>query len=145
LRDLANNDSGFDLKHSAAEIWLREPGTAISITNGIITTVAGNGGLGYSDDGISAVDAGVIILAAMAADSSGNLYFTDSGYGRSKLMESLLLTVAGIGAPFTIMQQTSAAALASLAQPVGVAVNSAGALLSPTLGTIASGLCPRKV
>jgi hypothetical protein len=87
----------------------------------------------------------VIILAAMAADSSGNLYFTDSGYGRSKLMESLLLTVAGIGARFTIMQQTSAAALASLAQSVGVAVNSAGALLSPTLGTIAPGLCPRKV
>jgi hypothetical protein len=90
------------------------------ITNGIITTVVGNGGLGYSDDGISAVDAGVIIPAGMAANSSGNLYFTDSGYGRiRKLMESLVLTAAGIGSPFTILQQTGAAALASLAQPVG--------------------------
>jgi sugar lactone lactonase YvrE len=49
-------------------------------TNGIITTVAGNGGTGYSGDGGAATNASLNNPQGLGFDSSGNLYIADSGH-----------------------------------------------------------------
>ena len=51
-------------------------------TNGIITTVAGNGGLGYSGDGGAATNASFWGPASVTLDAAGNLFITDRGNNR---------------------------------------------------------------
>ncbi len=48
-------------------------------TNGIITTVAGNGTNGYSGDGGAATNAELYVPAGVAVDANGNLFIADSG------------------------------------------------------------------
>ena len=51
----------------------------ISASTGIITTVAGNGIVGYSGDGGPATSAGLFAPRDVAVDGSGNIYIMDSG------------------------------------------------------------------
>ena len=51
-------------------------------TNGVITTVAGDGNNNFSPDGILAVNASLQQPQNIALDSSGNIYITDQGNGR---------------------------------------------------------------
>jgi hypothetical protein len=51
----------------------------IDNSTGIITTVAGNGAIGYGGDGGLATNATMNTPIGLAIDASGNLYFTDSG------------------------------------------------------------------
>jgi NHL repeat len=58
------------------------PGTQImkvTVSTGIISVVAGNGGYGYTGDGGPAVSATLAYAASVAVDSSGNLYIADTG------------------------------------------------------------------
>lgn len=48
-------------------------------TNGIITTVVGNGTSGYSGDGGDALDAGLHSPTGVTLDARGNMFFTDYG------------------------------------------------------------------
>ena len=48
-------------------------------TNGIITTVAGNGINGYSGDGGAATNASLSVSCGVAVDASGNLFIADHG------------------------------------------------------------------
>ena len=48
-------------------------------TNGIITTVAGNGTAGYSGDGGPATNAELNYPYGVAVDATGNLFIADSG------------------------------------------------------------------
>ena len=70
-------------------------------TNGIITTVAGNGGQagGYSGDGGAATNAGLIIHAGVAFDAAGNLYIADLSNKRIRKVDTngIITTVAGNG------------------------------------------------
>ena len=50
-------------------------------TNGIITTIAGVGTLGFSGDGGPANQAQIGRPAGVAVDFSGNIYIADSYYG----------------------------------------------------------------
>ena len=68
-------------------------------TNGIITTVAGNGAQGYSGDGAAATNASLSYPSAVAVDASGNLLIADTGNQRIRQVDTngLITTVAGNG------------------------------------------------
>src|SRR5579872_2546095 len=66
-------------------------------TNGVITTVAGNGAFGHTGDGGPATSA-QLNPGAVAVDSSFNLYITDSGTWVRKVDKNgVITTVAGNG------------------------------------------------
>jgi uncharacterized protein (TIGR03437 family) len=66
-------------------------------TNGVITTVVGNGAFGHTGDGGSATSA-QLSPGAVAVDSSFNLYITDSGTWVRKVDKNgVITTVAGDG------------------------------------------------
>jgi uncharacterized repeat protein (TIGR01451 family) len=72
----------------------------INAVTGVITTVAGNGIIGYSGDGGPAVNASIGLLYSMIADSSGNLFFTDGNSYRVRKVDAIsgiISTVAGNG------------------------------------------------
>jgi sugar lactone lactonase YvrE len=52
--------------------------------NGLITTVAGTGGAGYSGDGGAATDASLLGPCGVAADNSGNLFVADTVNNRMR-------------------------------------------------------------
>jgi len=70
------------------------------VSNGIITTVAGNGDNGPVGDGGPATSAGSIYLTALAVDAAGNLYISDF-YGVRKVTNGVIASVAGAQGYFT--------------------------------------------
>jgi|GEM_PF-1795685 len=68
-------------------------------TEGIITTVAGNGFSGYAGDDGPAIDASLSYPWGIAVDSTGNLYIADFGNNciRRVDTEGIITTVAGNG------------------------------------------------
>jgi RHS repeat-associated protein len=98
-------------------------------TNGIITTVAGNGTWGFSGDGGPAVDAKLRSPLGLAVDSAGNLYIADSGNNRVRKVDTsgIITTVAG-NAGYHYNGDGRPAVDASLYGPSGVAVDAAGNL-----------------
>ena len=71
-------------------------------TTGTITTVAGQGGIGYaSGDGDPAVEVSLSYPQGVAVDGSGNLYIADSAEHRIFRVDTsgIITTVAGTGEP----------------------------------------------
>jgi trimeric autotransporter adhesin len=68
-------------------------------TNGIITTVAGNGSPGFSGDGGQATQAELFQPDKVSVDAAGNIYISDSGNSRIRRVDTngLIKTVAGGG------------------------------------------------
>jgi uncharacterized repeat protein (TIGR03803 family) len=68
-------------------------------TNGIITTVAGNGTGGYSGDGGVATSAELSNPSAVSVDAFGNLFIADSENSRVRKVgtNGIITTVAGVG------------------------------------------------
>ena len=68
-------------------------------TNGIITTVAGNGTIGFSGDGGTATAASLNNPVGIAVDAAGNLYIADSQNNRIRQVTTsgIISTVAGTG------------------------------------------------
>jgi uncharacterized protein (TIGR03437 family) len=98
------------------------------VSNGVITTVAGNGTPGFSGDTGSATSAELYSPGAVALDSAGNLYIADSGNNRiRKVSNGVITTVAGNGTP-GLYGDNGPATGAELDGPTGVAVDSAGNL-----------------
>ena len=99
-------------------------------TNGIITTVAGTGIIGFSGDGGAATAAalnlkhGPEFSNGLAIDSSGNLYISDYGNGRIRKVDAsgVITTVAGGGAA-AIANGISAKSAAILPGPLAVDSN----------------------
>jgi hypothetical protein len=99
-------------------------------TNGIITTVAGNGSFGYSGDSGSATNAAMNDDArGLAVDASGNLFFADCGNQRIRKVTTngIITTVAGNGVAGYSGDGGSATG-AKLNYPSGVAVDVIGNL-----------------
>ncbi|EFK06099.1 RHS repeat-associated core domain protein [delta proteobacterium NaphS2] len=99
-------------------------------TNGIITTVAGNGNWSYNGDGGPAVEASLSSAASgIAIDSAGNLYISDTGNYCIRKVDTngIITTVAGNGvAGFS--GDGGPAVEASLGWAMGIAIDSAGNL-----------------
>jgi trimeric autotransporter adhesin len=100
----------------------------VTKSTGIITTVAGTGSYGYSGDGGLATSATFISPNGVAVDASGNIYITDSGNYRIRLVTKstgIITTVAGTGS-FGDSGEGGLATSAALSRPYGVAVDASG-------------------
>jgi hypothetical protein len=98
------------------------------ITQGVITTVAGNGTQGFSGDGATATAASLTLLfsSGLAVDSQRNLYIADSGNDRvRKVANGIITTIAGGGTSFA---DNIPATSASLDYLTDLAIDGAGNL-----------------
>jgi uncharacterized repeat protein (TIGR03803 family) len=96
-------------------------------SNGIITTVAGNGTNGYSGDGGPATNAELNEPAAVAVDAVGNVFITDFGNNRLREVDTsgMITTVAGNGT-MGYSGDGGLPTTAKLNNPAAVAVDAAG-------------------
>jgi sugar lactone lactonase YvrE len=97
------------------------------VSNGVITTVAGNGTFGFSGDNGPATSAQFGFPYGLAVDSAGNLYIADSGNRIRKVSNGVITTVAGNGTT-GFSGDNGPATSAQLSGPRGVSVDSAGNL-----------------
>jgi sugar lactone lactonase YvrE len=100
-----------------------------SAQTGIITTIAGNGTVGFSGDGGQATAAQLTNPTSVAVDSAGNVYIADAGTHciRKVSAAGVISTVAGNGTP-GYSGDGGPAIVAQLNFPTGVAVDSSGNL-----------------
>ena len=98
-------------------------------STGTITTIAGTGEFGFSGDGGPAVEAELRSPRGVAVDSVGNVYIADASNNGIRKVDSTgtITTIAGTG-EFGFSGDGGPAAVARLAFPYGVAVDSAGNL-----------------
>jgi Gluconolactonase len=98
-------------------------------TSGIITTVAGNGGYGYSGDGGQASSAMLCNPSDVEVDSSGNIYIADYSNNRIRKVDTsgIITTVAG-SENYGYSGDGGPATFAALHFPNSVAVDSSGNL-----------------
>ena len=122
-----SNPSGVAVD-SAGELYIADLGNnrIRKVSNGVITTVAGNGTAGYSGDNGPATGAQLYGPSGVALDSAGNLYIADTSNNRiRKISNGVITTVAGGG---SVLGDNGPATSAQLNGPTGVAVDSAGNL-----------------
>ncbi len=95
---------------------------------GIITTVAGRGNEGFTGDGGPATAATVTLPIGIAVDASGNLYIADYNFGhvREVSTDGVITTIAGRGGNAQFSGDGGPAINASVGNPRGIAVDSAG-------------------
>jgi sugar lactone lactonase YvrE len=95
-------------------------------TNGIITTVAGNGSTGYGGDGVAATNTSLYFPLGVAVDAAGDLFIADSANDRIREVgtNGIIATVAGGG----IGGDGGPATNASLYAPGDVVVDATGNL-----------------
>ena len=102
----------------------------VTVSTGIITTVAGNGTQGYSGDGGAATSAELSNVLSVAVDASGNIYFADTNNNRIRevaVSTGMISTLVGSGTG-GYSGDGGAATSAELNQPVGVFVDGSGNL-----------------
>lgn len=95
--------------------------------NGIITTVAGNGRIGFSGDGGVATNASLSFPRGLAVDTAGNMYIGDAGNYRIRKVgtDGIITTIAGIGG-FGFSGDGGPATSAALTVPADIATDAAG-------------------
>ena len=96
-------------------------------TNGIITTIAGNGREGFSGDGGFATNATMDFPLGLARDAAGNLYFADGNNNRIRKISTggIISTFVGNGSA-RYAGDGGLAAIASINIPSDVAIDGAG-------------------
>jgi trimeric autotransporter adhesin len=128
---------------SAGNIYIGDTGNnrvrRVDAATGIITTVAGNGTLGYTGDDVPATSTGLSGPMDVTVDSAGNLFIADSNdlvhflvedysqnhhVRRVDAVTHIITTVAGIGAGFS--GDGGPATVSLLEMPEGVAVDAQG-------------------
>ncbi len=101
-------------------------------SQGIVTTVAGNGKLDLSGDNGPATSASVYNPRDVAVDASGKLYISEGSNFRIRVVNNQIISeVAGGGSSFS----DGPAVQASLLDPGGLAIDAAGNLLVAVTGT----------
>ncbi len=94
---------------------------------GVISTVAGNGTMGFSGDGGSATDASLNSPVNVTVDGNGNLYIADMGNNRVRMVSGagIISTIAGNGTA-GYNGENDTATKAALNGPSGVAIDDSG-------------------
>ena len=108
---------------ATGNLYIADSGNARirKVSNGVITTVAGNGAPGFSGDNGPATSAQLYFPSGIAVDSAGSLYIAD---GRiRKVSNGVITTVAGGGAS---LGDNGPATSAQFSSPIGLAVDSVG-------------------
>jgi uncharacterized protein (TIGR03437 family) len=111
------------------------------VSGGTISTIAGTGTAGYSGDTGAATSANISSPCGVALDSSGNLFFSQTGVTDSAIREintkGVITTIAGtsLGAGFS--GNGAAATNAQVNGPTGLAVDSSNNLyIADTLNNV---------
>ena len=127
------NQPGGVVVDSSGTIYIADSGNhrVRKVSNGTITTFAGNGTPGYTGDNGAATSAEMNNPVGLALDSSGNLYIADAANNLIRKVSSsgTITTVAGngtLGAGYG--GDGGVATNAQLNDPVAVAVDSSGNL-----------------
>jgi sugar lactone lactonase YvrE len=110
---------------SAGNVYISDGGNyrVRKVSNGVITTLAGNGTPGSGGDNGSATSAQLLNPGGVAVDSAGNLYIADQfNFRVRKVSNGVITTVAGGGSS---LADHVPATSAELNYPMGVAVDSA--------------------
>ncbi len=100
----------------------------VTVSTGIITTVAGTGSTTFSGDNGPASSAALYKPYSVTLDSAGNLYISDTHNQRIRkvtISTGIINTIAGTGAP-GFVGDGGAATSATLFYPVGLAVDASG-------------------
>ena len=104
----------------------------ITVSTGIITTVAGNGAWRSRVEDVAATSSSLFSPTDVAVDTFGNIYITDTGHGRVRKVTGstgIITTLGGNGkayGAFTLPALGVAATASSFFSPVGVAVDTSG-------------------
>jgi sugar lactone lactonase YvrE len=102
----------------------------VTAATGVITTVAGTGTLGYNGDNIAATAAELSDPEGLAMDGAGNLYISDNGNRRVRVVAAgtgMITTFAGNGTE-GYNGDGGAATAAELYYPEGLAFDAKGRL-----------------
>ena len=96
-------------------------------TDGLITTVAGDGAPTYGGNGVAATNAALRGANGVAVDSAGNLFIADTSNNRIRKVDAngIITTLAGNGA-YAFGGDDGPATNASFRAPQGVAVDGIG-------------------
>lgn len=100
----------------------------VTVSTGVITTVAGTGVAGFSGDGGLATNAQVSSVNAVAVDAAGNLYIADSANNRIRKVAAdtkNITTIAGTGTA-GFGGDGAAATAATLRSPLDLALDATG-------------------
>jgi len=117
---------------TAGNIYISDLGNSrirkVTVSTGIISTVAGDGTGGYNGDGITATSAELGNPSGVAVDTAGNIYISDYSNNRIRKVTAstgIISTVAGNGTG-GYSGDGGAATSAELYWPHGVAVDAVG-------------------
>jgi len=116
----------------ASNLYIADLGNArIRMVNtaGIINTIAGNGVVGYSGDGVAATASELNAPSGVTIDASGNLYIADQSNNRIRKVNisGIMTTICGDGI-LGFSGDGAAATSAELHYPSGLALNTVGNL-----------------
>jgi len=110
---------------------------------GIITTIAGNGVLGYSGDGGQATLAQLSQPSSVCADSKGNIFVSDMNNQRIRKINALgiITTIAGNGTA-TNTGDGGLAVNATVNNPTGIQADSSGVIYFGSNASKVRAICP---
>ncbi len=101
----------------------------VTISTGIISTIAGTGSTSFGGDGSAATSATLYYPSGVAVDASGNVYVADSSNNRIRkvtVVTGVITTIAGTGSVGSPIGDGESATSAKVWNPVGVAVDYTG-------------------
>ena len=101
----------------------------VTVSTGIISTIAGTGTGSYSGDNGPATSAALYYPHGVGLDTAGNVYIADSSnhcIRKVTISTGIIITIAGTPGTAGYLGDNSQATSATLKYPFGVAVDSAG-------------------